>query len=102
MLIIIIIINNACIVCTVVGKKDFFDEVTSNSTCSLIHCLCLRHRLISQHKILKIYRNFLKGFVFGLKTVLGLVVPNQCCQAVMKGNRAGIRVIFWLEKPSSS
>ena len=72
-----------CIVHTAVGKRE---EATSNNeeikpvTLSIVE-LCLAGGIsyvVSQH-----LKTFIEGFV---KTFLGLAVPNQCCQAVMKGN----------------
>ena len=43
-------------------------------------------KILLNVKFLKCNRNLLEEIGISLKTVLSLAVPNQCCQAVMKGN----------------
>ena len=55
-----------------------------------------QNKILLNRKFLKFHSNFLEGFRVALKTFLGLAVPNQYRQIVM---RLGY---FWLENPNSA
>jgi len=69
-----------------------------NQACSPLHCWVTRHQLVIQLNMIfsntlaiRLNRNFffefhnlLEGFRVNLKTFLGLAMPNQCCQTVVK------------------